>query len=76
MDGLVKSLPLREEAKQALLGVANPAAHSLSLIRSFEAGDWGPCAGAAQEMGVTEDHLAGIYVTSLNWAAEALASSD
>ena len=76
MDGLVKSLPLREEAKQALLGVANPAAHSLSLIRSFEAGDWGPCAGAAQELGVTEDHLAGIYVTSLNWAAEALASSD
>jgi len=75
MELLVRSLPLRGEAKAALLGVANPAALPLNLIRSFEAGAWGPCADAALQLGVSEDRLASIYMESLKWAHEALASS-
>lgn len=75
MELLVKSLPLRKEAKAALLGDANPVAVPLCLIRSFESGAWGPCAGAAKNLGVSEDALATIYTESIQWAAEALASS-
>jgi c-di-GMP phosphodiesterase len=75
MDLLVKSLPLRDEARAALLGAENRVALPLNLIRSFEAGDWGPCAGTANELGVSEEKLASIYMESIKWAAQALASS-
>jgi c-di-GMP phosphodiesterase len=75
MEGLVKSLPLRERAKQALLGVDNQVALPLNLVRSFEAGDWSPCAEAARKLRISEDQLALTYTESLKWAAQVLASS-
>jgi c-di-GMP-related signal transduction protein len=75
MKSLVDALPLRAEAKAALLGASNPAAVPLSLIRSFEQGDWGACAAAGPELGVGEDTLARLYMDSLRWATESLASS-
>jgi EAL and modified HD-GYP domain-containing signal transduction protein len=75
METLVKALPLRAEAKAVLLGAKNRIALPLNLVRSFELGDWAPCAAAARELHITEAKLAGIYLESLKWAAEAFASS-
>ncbi len=44
METIVKALPLRPNAKAALLGEINPASLPLSLIRGFEKGAWGTCA--------------------------------
>ena len=44
METVVKSLPLRPDAKAALLGEINPASLPLCLVRSFENGAWGACA--------------------------------
>jgi EAL and modified HD-GYP domain-containing signal transduction protein len=75
MDSIVKSLPLRPDAKAALLGEVNPASLPLSLIRGFEKGAWGTCACEAQRMGVGEETLAGLYVESVQWANEVVAST-
>lgn len=72
MQSLVTSLPLRKEAKAALLGGVNPAAIPLRLIRSFEVGAWGACSDAAKDLGVSEDILTGIYMDAVKWAAEQL----
>jgi EAL and modified HD-GYP domain-containing signal transduction protein len=74
MAAIVKTLPLRRVAKAALLGATNPVALPLTLIKSFEQGDWGPGLSAARELGVGEQALASLYMDSLHWAAEALAS--
>jgi EAL and modified HD-GYP domain-containing signal transduction protein len=75
MELIVRSLPLREEAKAALLGTPNPAAVPLCLIRSFESGAWGSCASAADAVGVSEETLARLYFESVQWARDTLALS-
>lgn len=75
MESIVKSLPLRAEAKAALLGATNPAAVPLCLIRSFESGAWGSCACAAAAVGVSEETLARLYFESVQWARDTLAMS-
>jgi EAL and modified HD-GYP domain-containing signal transduction protein len=73
MESIVKSLPLREEAKAALMGERNSAALPLGLIRGFEAGAWGVCSGAASDLGIGEETLARLYVESVQWASDSLA---
>jgi EAL and modified HD-GYP domain-containing signal transduction protein len=73
MESIVKTLPLRAEARAALLGVANPSAAPLCLIRSFESGAWVHCASAADQLAVSEETLTRLYVESVKWATEALA---
>jgi c-di-GMP-related signal transduction protein len=75
METIVQSLPLRPEAKAALIGAENPTAVPLNLIRSFEAGAWGSCMGTAEMLGVSEETLAGLYLESVQWATESLAAS-
>lgn len=75
METIVKALPLRPNAKAALLGDINPASLPLGLIRSFENGAWGACSCGAQRMGVSEETLAGLYVESVQWANEVFAST-
>jgi EAL and modified HD-GYP domain-containing signal transduction protein len=75
MEVLVGPLPLRRAVKEALLGVPNPVAASLNLIRSFEIGEWGRCGTAAEKLGLSEEQLNSIYMDSIHWAAAAFASS-
>jgi c-di-GMP-related signal transduction protein len=70
----VRSLPLRAEAKAALIGAENPTAVPLNLIRSFEAGAWGRCTGAAETLGVSEEMLTRLYLESVQWATASLAT--
>jgi len=75
MEEILKSLPLRETAKAALMGEETPAALPLRLVKSFENGNWGPALAAAESHGIEEKTLAGIYVEAIRWAAEAIAST-
>jgi len=75
MESIVQTLPLRAEAKAALLGATNPAAIPLCLIRSFETGAWGSCASRADAAGVSEETLARLYFESVQWAKDTLARS-
>lgn len=75
METIVRALPLRPEAKAALTGAENPTAVPLNLIRSFEAGAWGRCTGTAEMLGVSEGTLTGLYLESVQWATESLATS-
>ena len=75
METIVRSLPLRPNAKAALLGETNSASLPLCLIRSFEGGVWGRCSLAAQCLSVSEETLAGLYVESVRWANEVFAST-
>jgi c-di-GMP phosphodiesterase len=75
MDLIVKSLPLRAEAKAALMGATNPVSVPLGLIRGFESGAWGTCGGTANDLGVSEETLAHLYMESVKWATDTLASS-
>jgi c-di-GMP phosphodiesterase len=76
METIVKSLPLRPEAKAALMGSKNKIAVPLSLIRSFETGAWGSCAGLAKDVGLDEEKLADLYMQSVKWANDSLAANN
>jgi EAL and modified HD-GYP domain-containing signal transduction protein len=73
MESITKTLPLRAEAKAALLGSTEPVALPLRLIRSFESGSWASCEGAISAFGISEETLAQLYMDSLKWAKETLA---
>ena len=75
MEVVVKSLPLRPNAKAALLGESNSASLPLTLIRSFENGAWGACSRDAERLGISEETLARLYVESVRWANEVFAST-
>jgi c-di-GMP-related signal transduction protein len=76
METIVKSLPLRPEAKAALMGGKGRVAIPLSLIRSFESGAWASCSSTASELGIGEEKLTQLYMESVKWATESLASSN
>lgn len=75
METIVKALPLRADAKAALMGEINPATLPLWLARSFENGAWGACACGANRIDIREETLAELYVESVQWANEVLAST-
>ncbi|MFT4113296.1 EAL and HDOD domain-containing protein [Silvibacterium sp.] len=68
MEKLVHALPLREEAKNVLLGVDCPIARALRLIIALESGDWEPISETAEHLHISEARIAGIYIDSLRWA--------
>jgi EAL and modified HD-GYP domain-containing signal transduction protein len=74
MESITKSLPLRAEAKEALLGAVNSVATPLRIIRNIETGDWPACEAAVKELGTSEETLAQMYVESTKWATDLLAS--
>jgi c-di-GMP phosphodiesterase len=74
MESIVKSLPIRLEAKAALTGEANSVGAALGLIRSFEVGAWEYCANAATALGLNEETVAGLYVDAVRWAMDAIGS--
>jgi EAL and modified HD-GYP domain-containing signal transduction protein len=75
MEAIANSLPLRAEARAALLGAINSAALPLCLIRSFEAGWWDRCGGEAEALGVSEATLSGLYIDAVKWASESVAAT-
>jgi len=74
MIEIAKSLPLRSEVKDALLGSPNPEGLPLRIFRNIEGGDWATCQIAAKEMGTDEETLSKMYVESTQWASGVIAS--
>jgi c-di-GMP-related signal transduction protein len=74
METIVTSLPLRDQAKDALLGKANAVAVPLRLIKCLETGDWERCAEGAAELGIREEEVAQLYVDAVKWATESVAA--
>jgi EAL and modified HD-GYP domain-containing signal transduction protein len=75
METITQSLPLRTEAKEALLGATGPAALPLRVIRNIETGDWVTCQGALLELGTSEETLSKMYMESTRWATNILYAS-
>jgi EAL and modified HD-GYP domain-containing signal transduction protein len=75
MTSIINFLPLRAEVKSALMGATNQFAVPLCLIKSLEAGEWERCAATARTLDISEETLTHLYVESLNWAAESVAST-
>jgi EAL and modified HD-GYP domain-containing signal transduction protein len=75
MANIVNTLPLRAEARAALLGADNPAGAPLRLIRCLELGAWPNCTALSKPLRVSEEDLAQIYMEAVQWAGESLTSS-
>jgi len=68
MENLLKLLPLRLEAADALRGGDGAASVPLRLMRCYEQGQWEDCAAFCSAMRLSEENLTSIYVASLQWA--------
>jgi EAL and modified HD-GYP domain-containing signal transduction protein len=69
MEAIAKSLPLRPEATDALLGVENHVATPLRTIQSFESG-LHHLEGEVHAIG--EETLMRLYVESVKWARDSM----
>jgi c-di-GMP-related signal transduction protein len=74
MRRILKTLPVPDDMKSALMGEPGPLASALDLVHSLEICDWGRCETLRQPLGLTEGAVAAMYVESLRWAANALQS--
>ncbi|HEV2619275.1 MAG TPA: HDOD domain-containing protein, partial [Acidobacteriaceae bacterium] len=74
MGAIVRSLPLREQAKDALMGVENHASLALRTIQSFESGVWRGEPLDSGTLGVGEETLTRLYVESVKWAKDSIAA--
>jgi c-di-GMP-related signal transduction protein len=72
MEAIAKSLPLRPQAKEALMGVPNHTSLALRTIRSFESGVWSNCTLGSETLGIAEEMLTRMYVESVKWATESI----
>jgi EAL and modified HD-GYP domain-containing signal transduction protein len=75
MESIVKSLPLRAEAKAALRGAANRVSLPLRAIQSFESGAWEGSSPTVDLPDVSEETLNRMYLESVKWAADSVAAS-
>jgi c-di-GMP-related signal transduction protein len=74
MESIARLLPLRGAAKAALLGATNPVSVPLGLTRSFESPTRSTRGGSANDLGVSEETLARLYMESVKWATDTVAS--
>jgi EAL and modified HD-GYP domain-containing signal transduction protein len=74
METMAKSLPLRAQAKEALLGAANHVSVPLRTIQSFESGMWSGCPLDGEVLGIGESLLTRLYVESVKWATDSIAA--
>jgi EAL and modified HD-GYP domain-containing signal transduction protein len=76
MEDLVKSMPLRDQARQALLGVLNPEGALLYLAMCLESGDWATCNAIMHAGGMNYDQIIKCHTEAEGWANAVLASTD
>jgi len=74
MDKLTPALPLREEIRDSLEGVANLERCMLAWLENHERGDWPACDALVQANGLIPGRLIKCYAEAVGWAEEALRS--
>lgn len=70
MAQVIEGLPLEPEAKDALLGKANPMRDLIDASVAYERGDWETCDRLAQVFNVPADSLPSVYADALKWTRE------
>ena len=68
MENLMSQIPLSSNIKEVLISRTGDLSGYLSLVESYERGDWGEIEEATNIMGIDESHLPGQYMESLSWA--------
>jgi EAL and modified HD-GYP domain-containing signal transduction protein len=75
MEDLVRLLPLREQARDALLGRGNREGALLSWIMCHEGGDWAGCDEFVRSIGLRFDQVTKCHTEAVAWANAALNST-
>jgi EAL and modified HD-GYP domain-containing signal transduction protein len=75
MEDLVRSLPLREEARDALLGRDNPEGILLHWIACHEHGNWKECDAIVRSCGLSHEQFMRCHSEAVAWAEVALKSN-
>jgi EAL and modified HD-GYP domain-containing signal transduction protein len=73
IQDMIRTLPLRQEVKQALTGESNSVTVGLHLLECYEEGDWASCLQRSTAIGITESKVTHFYEESLQWAEMAAA---
>jgi EAL and modified HD-GYP domain-containing signal transduction protein len=68
MESVVKTMPLREVVRQALLGHSNAESAILEWLVADELGEWERCDQIALAAGLKADALPQLYAEALLWA--------
>lgn len=68
MENLMSQIPLSSNIKEVLISRTGDLSGYLSLVESYERGDWGEIEEAANIMGIDQSHLPRQYMESLSWA--------
>ncbi|MGA2352348.1 MAG: HDOD domain-containing protein [Terracidiphilus sp.] len=74
MEDLVRLLPLREKAQEALLGMKTPESVLLRWIICQEHGDWVGCDEIVHSNGLSLDQMMRYHTEAVAWTHEALMS--
>jgi c-di-GMP-related signal transduction protein len=75
MEDLVHSLPLREEACEALLGWDIPKGVLLHWVVCHEHGNWKECDAIVRSCGLRHEQLLRCHAEAVAWAESALRSN-
>ena len=68
MENLMAQIPLSSKIKEVLISRTGDLNEYLSLIESYEKGDWAESEKAANILGINQDNLPQHYMESLGWA--------
>jgi EAL and modified HD-GYP domain-containing signal transduction protein len=75
MEDLVRSLPLREAARNALLGRDVPEGVLLHWIVCHEHGNWAECDAIVRSIGLSHEQVMRCHALAVEWAEAALRSN-
>jgi EAL and modified HD-GYP domain-containing signal transduction protein len=68
MENLMSQIPLSSDIKEVLISGTGDLSGYLSLVESYEKGDWGEIEEATKIIGIAQDDLPRQYMESLSWA--------
>jgi EAL and modified HD-GYP domain-containing signal transduction protein len=72
MADLAPSMPLREEIREALLGISRRERCLLEWLESYERADWDRCEEVVQSNGLNREELIRNYIEAVSWAETVL----
>ena len=75
LEEILEEMPIKADIKAAILGDGGQFTELLSMVKVYEDGNWEPLLASASKLGVSEDHIAGIYFDSLDWTQNLFGSS-
>jgi EAL and modified HD-GYP domain-containing signal transduction protein len=68
IENLMSQIPLSSNIKEVLISKTGDLSGYLSLVESYEKGNWGEIEAAANMMGIHQNDLPRQYMESLSWA--------